>query len=743
MYIVNIFAGSLKTAFYGGLDLKLPKLDDRVYILTKLFDHLNSRITKDNLETLLRSPISEETYYMFQKTVQSVTKIEKKRKGQAGLKTVFLTLFLQMGLELFNETKLATDSINELFACYKKSRKSRKDSVTSLDETTTEDDQNEPLWIEVVVDLFLNLLSHNSHLLRHMVNCVFPHLCQYMSVTAVHQILAVLDPHNEDNPLSKRGSESSDDEDFEDENEKTINSTNGEEDSATEDEAEEDSESEEEVDVKESVNDKLRMALQAALSQNGGSLTDEESVDLDDLSETEGNELDKALAAAFKQHKPNRGKQKKQSKDDETLTHFRIRVLDLIEIYINSTPSLDLSLQIMLPLLQAIEFSIRDNHQLPLHNRLKSCLKKLTNLKKFSGTEVDETQLCECLKSLLEKGTKTTWIVQDMRVEIAQCCIFIIKCSDIVISSETTSKKTKKKLKNALTDIISSELYSFFHNRDSLTPIVLFKNILSMSWEGCLALVPLMLEYIFDSEVKPFKKNQATELLKIFYLNQRYLNPNKDKITEALKDQHETFSDSLITFFTDLRGETHDGSVKEKFVCSLFNLLSTMKTCCLNLDNINWKKIGELVSEYRSHVTFSKDAKSSFNRLCQRLGVSHVVKQKTVKPTVPTKDKEEQTTEQQQKAVDGRKKSKKMKNKEKLKQKKEAKQMRLQSLSEGLGGMDFTETTNVDVEFEDNDESEDDVENQKQQKHKKRSIENGAEVSQNTRIVKKRRLSCK
>lgn len=705
--IIFVFVpASLKTAFYGALDIKLTKLDDLVYILSELFNELDSKISSDNLTTVLRNPITDETYEVWQKTAHKVAKIEKKRKRNSELKTVFLTLFLQMGLQLFNDTKLATDSLNELFACYEKSRKSRKDSVNSLEETQIEDSEmdknqtkNDPLWTEVVVDLFLNLLSHNSHLLRHLVNCVFPHLCQYMTPTAIHQILAVLDPQNDDNPLSKNDSDASDDDDEDDENEDKPHEEieeNEEDESESEASASEGDDNDEDNE-KGGVNEKLRMALHEALNKNGGYQTDEESIDVDNLSETEGKELDKALANAFRQYRPNLGKHKKQSKDAQTLTHFRIRVLDLIEIYINSTPSMHLCLEIMLPLIQAIEFSIRDDHQLPLHNRLKSCLKKLTSLKKFSDTEgVDENLLGNFLKSLLEKGTKTTWIVQDMRVEIAQCCTFIIRCSDILASLDSTTKKSRKRLKETLTEIILTELNNYFHKRDSLTPIVLFKNILTLSWDGCLSLIPSLLQYIFDDDVKPFKKTQAAELLKIFYQNHRYLSVNTGKVNEYLNDCHEQFSENLVKLFVSLCEHPDERNVKEKFVCNIFNVLLSIKNCCLKVDNINWGKIGDVIREYRSHVTFSKDAKSAFNKLCSKLSISNIV---IMKPrTTISNDIVQNNNEGQTENNINKKKMKKTKNKEKLKMKKEAKQMRLQSLSEGMSSMDFTEASAVDVD---------------------------------------------
>ncbi|CAH1163207.1 unnamed protein product [Phaedon cochleariae] len=679
-------AASLKMAFFGSLDLKLSKLEDMHSILTRLIRHLDSEISSKNLEDILRDPITEENFEIWQKTTQIINKLtqklEKKQK-KTSLKSVFLTLFLHMGLQVFNDPKLASGSLSELFICYEKTKKSRKKSEddTNIDNVN---ESSDPMWIEVVTDLFLNLLSHNSHLLRSIVKSVFGHLCQYMTPTTVQQLVSVLDPRNENNPLSKSGDQSSDDDE---EEEDDADSSDAEEEDAGKGS---DADMEEEEEIDETVNDKLRMALHQALATNGYQ-TDEESIDIDQISDTEGEKLDSALADAFKQFKPNRGRRKKQSKDQETLTHFRIRVLDLIEIYLNSEPSMLLTLEIMLPLLQAVEFSIRDEHQVPLLNRLKSTLRILTNLKKFQDTEgVNETVLRDLLNSLLEKGTKNTWIVQDMGIQIADCCIYVIRCSNYLTALEDTPKKTKKHLRKFLAQEIGRELETYFHQANCLTPFVLFVNVMKLNWDGVLKVVSLLLQYVFDEEVKPFKKNQALELLKLFYNNKRYLNNEPAKIKEELTADHECFSENVISLLKSLLNENN---VKDRFISNLFDLLSAIKTCGLNIDNIQWIDISEHVREYRSTVSFSKDAKTAFNKLCARLGVSNIVKmkQKTNKLVV----NENSGSEHAQ--INGKKKSKKGTKHEKLKLKKEAKAKRLQSLSQGLG-LDFSTTNNVDIE---------------------------------------------
>lgn len=646
------FPVSLKSTFFRALDHKLPKLEDLRQLLSKLFHHLDSLLTENNLETVLRAPITTETYKTWQQTVSLINKLEKKeQKKKKRVRAVFHTLFLQMGLQLFNDVKLATDSLQELFKCYEKVN----------NKTTNENTENDPFWIEVITDLFLNLLSQNLHLLRSIISCVFPHLCEYMNATAMHQILSVLDPKNETNPLSDPTEESDDDDND------SSNGENEEESSESEDEEE---------DEEETVNDKLRMAVREALGANGYQ-TDEESVDLDDIDEEHGKKLDEALAQAFKQFKPNLGKKsKKQSKQDEALTHFRTRALDLIEIYLDSEPSMLLCLEIMVTLLSLLEFCIRDDHQKPLQDRVRSCLKKLTSLKKFSTTDdVNEAVLSDLMGSLLEKGTKNIFIVQDMGDKIAESCMFIIRCSQLVRTVETTPKKTRKKVKKVFEEMMSEALERFFKNRDCLTPYALFNNILQSNWDGIVNLVEKLVDFAFSDHVRLFRKNQALELLKTFYTNHRFLNTNKEELNKKFTEIHTIISEKIVCLLT-----TNVFKINEKYISRLLQLLYTIKRCPLDQTSLDWQKIGDCIREFRSQNVFSKEGKVAYKKLCGALNIQALVQMKITNKT------EKQPEDDCGNAEKTTGKKRKRKNQEAEKLKKESKLKRLEMSSEGLNG---------------------------------------------------------
>jgi len=114
------------------------------------------------------------------------------------------------------------------------------------------------------------------------------------------------------------------------------------------------------------------------IDKNTGIDVLQESVDIDDMDEEEGRRLNKALSEAFSMLRGSKSnkKPKKQLNDDRILMHFRIRAIDLLEVYLKSDhvgteASLLTYIDIMLVLFSLLEFCIRDVHQKPLENRVR------------------------------------------------------------------------------------------------------------------------------------------------------------------------------------------------------------------------------------------------------------------------------------------------------------------------------------------------------------------------------------
>lgn len=275
----------------------------------------------ENGKSELRAPLSVEVLESWKKTMSKIQRIDLKINETAERKTVmyvFHTLFLQMALHLFVDAEVARDILKELNKCYKKEKRQFDGLQCEEKRQKKHTEDPEPKWIDIAVELFLSLLSRDAFLLRQLISRIFPHFCPYLTAQASSQILEVLNPASKN--ILTDGLEESD-ADGSDVNDEEDNDN----DMEVDDYDESDSNIEEEGDFEENAIDKTRRAVRDALGI-AGSVTDTESVDLDDMDEEEGKRLDLALSEAFKStHQKSQNKNKKQSASDKALTNFRIR----------------------------------------------------------------------------------------------------------------------------------------------------------------------------------------------------------------------------------------------------------------------------------------------------------------------------------------------------------------------------------------------------------------------------------
>lgn len=494
----------------------------------------------------------------------------------------------------------------------------------------------------------------------------------------------MLDPKKEENPLTNTEEEDEEDEEGEEA---------GEDEEETEDKSDDSDIDVNESDMddeKETALDKLRSTVREALHQNGYQ-TDDESVDMDCITEEEGDRLNAVLGDAFRGVKPSRGRNAKQGKDEKTLTHFRVRVVDLIEMYLDAEPKMYFCLEIAFGLLQVLEFAIRDVHEKPLENRVRGCLKKLTGVKKFSDADgVDESVLVTMLESLLEKGSKSSLMYQDMGDKISECVVFLIRCCQTVAPA-----KPRRVLKGRVFEIVRTALEQYFTKRDCLLPVVLFKSIVQTSWGGVFGMLPILVSNAFDDDIRPFRRSQALELLRIFYQTNRLRVENP----EAYGKHTAPVEAAVLDRSVQLLRATQSPSglkVKEKYISNLFNLLSTMKSGAPG-ESPDWAAIGELARQYRSTVALAKDAKVAYNKLCRCLGVSNLVKMNIAAREVS--EDEESVAEKAVKPKAPRKTKAETKRK-----RKEAKMLRAKVSSEGLEEVDFSNVRDEEEKEEEDEE---------------------------------------
>ena len=168
---------------------------------------------------------------------------------------------------------------------------------------------------------------------------------------------------------------------------------------------------------------------------------------MDDISEEDMKKLDDALANVFKQlsGKSSRKEKKKQERDAMANMHFKIRALDLVDVYLTRTPKVSHIVSIMVTVVNALESAVKDKAQKPFETRLRNTLKKLTNLKKPQQFKLDEgldkNTLSESLKHMVEIASRASSVMPVLNNPIplfSQSCHLLLKFSQLVDDSKLT-----------------------------------------------------------------------------------------------------------------------------------------------------------------------------------------------------------------------------------------------------------------------------------------------------------------
>lgn len=634
----NDLAYRVKQAFYSSLQTKSANIEAERATLLSIVEFCHRQIADKSLNKRLRHALADETAVQaWHKMYATVTAHKKQSNNKKQmLYTVFDILLMHMGLQLFVDTKLAIFSIDDLQMCLERSQSKlkAKQAKTKANAKLNESTANEAEWIEVVVDLFLQLLSQNKNFLRTVVDNVFPELCPNLTPAAVDQILMMLDT-SEKNPLTPSNDaaaeeesdadEQDDDDDDDEVSEQSDDSESEENDEFGGESSEDDDENlteEDGGDDEEGVTptDQLRSAVSQAL---GSAIpeTDTESIDLNDMNDDEVERLDAALSDAFKLMRNSKmtadgsgqgGKNKKKTKleraTNTTVMHFRIRVLDLIEIYLKTSPALGITLNILSDLIPMYEQCVGNKDQQALVNRLQRVLRMLLNLREFTGTDdVSEIKLYELFQSVINVKENPIAINEQNKMR-SNLCSFLIFVSQLLKSPDPI-----------LLESIALCLENFLRVRNPKVPFTVFTDILKTRWMGVwrLAQVIAACSLLQPDKCRPFRRSQAIDLLSIIYKNHAFITQNVGEFNEYFGKVEAAVQDYIQ--WGAKQSKTQQMNFTSKEFSSLLILLQEIHKCTQDIAaykcSMKWSKISTHIQcirqkihldSYQSYVTFCK-----------------------------------------------------------------------------------------------------------------------------------------
>ncbi|KAF4113848.1 myb-binding protein 1A-like protein [Onychostoma macrolepis] len=512
--------------------------------------------------------------------LESVEALKKKaKKSSSPEHTAFQHLFLLVGIQMFKAPDESLELLNDLRTCVEKAQakksKKKKANGKSCDE--------EPHWVEVVVEILLSLLSQPSRLFRSVCKSVFSRICPHLTQEALSSILNVLDPNKDEDESGvmvtdekvkekkrkHKEEEEQDDEQGDEEDEEGSDS------SSSDDDEEEDEAMEEGEDVDQN----FRLDLMKVLQGQNALATEEDGSDEEELDDAAMMKLDGSLATLFLEQK-----KKIQAKKDEKdrmrkekvlVRDFKIKVLDMVEMFLSKQGSSALVLGMVEPLLGVIENGMSSETSQQEQDFLRKAADIFRNRlcrAKYYCREIDgrEVELHEMLERLIGRAQKLT----DSSVSLYyfSAALYVLKVLRGVVSEQDSANapSTPAELRlmgkvdvERVTTCFRNALTSFMTKRKSPLTGAMFIDLFSRFPVLCVNLLDTAVENI-TAGVREHQQGQAC----LMVLRALQSKDVKNLMSDAQGTElYQKVVDQLSKSFEDV--QCKNKTVREKIVKAL------------------------------------------------------------------------------------------------------------------------------------------------------------------------------
>ncbi|KAJ3991119.1 DNA polymerase phi-domain-containing protein [Lentinula boryana] len=335
--------------------------------------HLTSVMEVDEEEEALRLKVRE--------VVAQLKKVSgEKQEAASGTQLLLLASLVQQSCSdevvSLETIESCVEAAMREFALEKSKKKRGRPSIPAED-----DDGLEP--IDVIVDTIIGFMEKSTAYMRIVGNQVFSLISDQVKSSTIDLILTQLETRD---PTTEESSNEEMDEDEEDEGEDNDNVVS---DSSSDDSDEEEDNDDVEVD------EELRQKILEALSVNGIDAANEDDGESDEeyMDDDQMMAIDEHLAEIFR----SRVNEKKASKDVDAqreATHFKNRVLDLVDIFIKKQQSSSSIFRLIIPLMDLITRTTSDERQ--LSDKAQGIVRsRIGKLKEFSSSiSIEDCLLC-------------------------------------------------------------------------------------------------------------------------------------------------------------------------------------------------------------------------------------------------------------------------------------------------------------------------------------------------------------
>ncbi|KAL1273708.1 hypothetical protein QQF64_026522 [Cirrhinus molitorella] len=503
-----------------------------------------------------------------QESVEALMK--KAKKSSSPRHTAFQHLFLLIGIQMFKAPDDSLELLNDLRTCMEKSKSKKKKAYAE-----------EPHWVEVIVEILLSLLSQPSRLVRSVCKAVFSRICAHLTQEALSFILNVLDPNKDeeesgvmvtDEKEKKRKLTEKEELNEEEDGE------GGEEDSDSSSDDDDDDEDEDEA-MEEGASQNFRLDLMKVLQGQKALATEEDGSDEEEMDDEAMMKLDGSLSALFLEQKKRiqakKNEKDKMRKEKVLVRDFKIKVLDMVEVFLSKQGSSALVLGIVEPLLSVIEKGMRSETS----QQEQDFLRKAADIfqirlcrAKYYCREIDgrEAELHEMLERLIGRAEKLT--DSSVALYYFSAAVYVLKVLRGVVREQdsanaptTTSELTimGKVDVERVTTCFKKALTSFMTKRNTPLTGAMFIDLFSRFPVLCVNLLDIAVENITNG-VREHQQGQAC-LIVLRALQSKDL---KNLMSDAQRTElHQKVVDQLAKSFEDV--DCKNKTVHEKMVKAL------------------------------------------------------------------------------------------------------------------------------------------------------------------------------
>uniref|UniRef100_A0A672ZCR7 MYB binding protein 1a n=1 Tax=Sphaeramia orbicularis TaxID=375764 RepID=A0A672ZCR7_9TELE len=459
-----------------------------------------------------RQPLSAEQRQAWDTMLESVESLKRKmKKGQTAENSAFQQLFLLVGMHFFKAPEELLDVLKDLQSCVdraqeKKSKKQKKQRATGQ--------EKEPDWVEVMVDILLSLLSQPSRHMRQVCKTVFSSICPYVTADALTAILDVslvnhmniIDYSNYNDSVEE---EEVDDDDNDDDDDDDAD------DSMEEDEEEEEGE----------VDQNFRLELMKVLQQQNALATEENGSDDDEELDDEAMmKLDQSLSALFSEQKKKtqakRDEKSKIQKERTLLREFKIKVLDLVEVFVTRQAGSPLVLSLVEPLLTLIDKGMSSDSNQQEQDFLRRAAdifrNQLCRSKVYCKTAANrQGELHDLLEKLLTKSQKMS--DSSVCLYYFSASLYLVKVLRGIPPTEAKEEHTSLRFMGnvdvpRVSGLFRDALNSFMTRRKSSLSTKMFTDLFNRFPVLCVNLLDTAVQYI-TAGLREHQQGQACVLV--------------------------------------------------------------------------------------------------------------------------------------------------------------------------------------------------------------------------------------